>query len=77
VVSDLKQYEGTNRAFIGVYIQMDSARSAQIRRVTSFLDAFSNTGGIITIIMGVASVLMSKVSALNYFSSLIRAFYWV
>ncbi|TNV81156.1 hypothetical protein FGO68_gene1145 [Halteria grandinella] len=77
VVSDVMSYDGSKRAFIGVYIQMDESRSAQIRRVTSFLDAFSNTGGIITIIMGAVSVLISNVSNVKYFSSLISTFYWV
>lgn len=56
---------------------MDESKTTQIRRVTNLLDAFANTGGIITVIVGGIGMIMTQISAIHYFTTLIKAFYLV
>jgi hypothetical protein len=54
---------------------IDAAHSYTVRQVRTFLDAFADTGGFMTILFLVFEVVVSRVQQSIYFTSLIRSFY--
>ena len=75
IVQDLPSNEGGNSAFIGVYIQMDNTHKLTVRRVSTLFDAFSDSGGFMTIVYILTTVILTRFQSTIYFTSLIKSFY--
>lgn len=54
---------------------MDEEYSVSVREVKTFMMAFSDTGGVITIAFTVFRILMLQFGDTIYYTSLIRSFY--
>ena len=54
---------------------MDDAHKSTTRKVVTFADAFSVTGGFMTVMFLVAMLVVQRLQSTIYFSSLIRSFY--
>lgn len=75
VLQDLPSNEGNRNAFIAAYIQMDDSRKSTHRTVRSLIMAFSDAGGLMSIVYTAAVVLVHRLSTSIYFTSLINSFY--
>ncbi len=60
VVQDLPSNEGNRNAFIGVYIQMDETHKQTIRTVATFFGVISDSGGFMTIVYIVTTVIVTR-----------------
>ena len=60
VIQDLNSNEGNLNAFIGVYVQMDDTQKVTIRTVNTFLKAFSDSGGLMSIIYIFMTLIVSQ-----------------
>lgn len=49
VVSEIPDGEGTTNAYIAAYIQMDDAHKDTVRTSYTFVNAFTDTGGFMTV----------------------------
>ncbi len=52
--------DGSTNAFLSVYLQMDDTYKVTTRQVVTFMQAFSNTGGFMTIVFLVTLILVQR-----------------
>ena len=62
-------------AFVSIYLLMDDTIKYTERNVATFAKAFANTGGFMTIIFMVALIIVQRLQASIYYSTLIQSFY--
>lgn len=61
IVSSIPDDDGTNQAFIGVYLTMDDQYKSTIRKVTTVAMAFADTGGFMSVVFLVAIVVVTNI----------------
>ncbi|TNV83622.1 hypothetical protein FGO68_gene15123 [Halteria grandinella] len=75
-IEDLRGEKDEKKPFVTVNVMLDEAKRYQQRKVDTITDAFTTTGGIITIIMALFAALTQHLQSVNYFSKLIQSFYY-
>ncbi len=76
---DLEVDEANGKvAFIKIHIQMDDEYKTTRRRCVSIADAFSNAGGLMSVVILVARILVQYIQGpLVYLNTLVNSFYLV
>jgi hypothetical protein len=62
-------------SFLYISILYDDSFKKTKRQVMTIPDAFSNTGGFMTVIYMISKIILGRLQSTIYFSSLIKSFY--